>query len=113
MAKGRPKLATAPKGTAPEEIRSRLDTTEDSLPPAASQPKSPAAQRLNRLTARLGALCVWRDDILDRIDTAQDLQDRGALFPLEQDGDAVAAWRLAAGGVVLDIGHQDDMRRAE
>jgi hypothetical protein len=61
--------------------------------------------RLRRLLAKLGTLVIWRDDILYRIDRAMQLQERGALFAIEQDDliAAVAAWRLAAAGVVLDL----------
>ena len=70
-----------------------------------------ARQRLVRLTARLDALAVWRDDLLCRIAVAEEkLHADGnlyfsRLYPDEMDDlfDAVAAWRLAAARVVLDL----------
>ena len=58
--------------------------------------------RLRRLLAKLDALVIWRDNLLERIAHAQELQDRGCLFVVEQDDliDAAKAWRLAAAGVV-------------
>ena len=58
---------------------------------------------VRRLAALLDSLAVRRDDLLERIDRAQALQERGALFAIEQDDliDAVRAWRLAAADVVL------------
>ena len=60
---------------------------------------------VRRLTAVLDAVAVRRDDLLDRIDRAMQLQERGALFAIEQDDliDATAAWRLAAARVALDL----------
>ena len=60
---------------------------------------------VRRLTAVLDAVDVRRDDLLDRIDRAMQLQERGALFAIEQDDliDATAAWRLAAARVALDL----------
>ena len=111
-------MTTAPKGAAPEAIRSRLDTAVDSLPPAASQPKSHAAQRLNKLTAKLDALCVWKEDIQRRIaDVDAWLWEPNWFFSrvyqdeIDDLADATRAWRLAAARVVVDIVHQDDMRR--
>ena len=62
------------------------------------------------LTARLAALAAWRDDIQERIDRAICLQDRGALFAIEQDDliDAVRAWKLAAARMVLDLDRRRD-----
>ena len=116
-------VQTAPAmGRLAGEIKGRLDTGQDSKPPRCPQLKSqPLVQELQRRRvhlrrhlARLDALCVWRDDILDRIDRAKELQERGALFAQEQDDliDAVRAWRLAAARVALDVGNADDMRRA-
>ena len=92
-----------------------------SKPQGSPQQKSHAArQRLVRLTARLDALATWRDDLLDRIAVAEEkLYADGnlyfsRLYPDEMDDliDAVAAWRLAAARVVVDLVHQDDMRSA-
>ena len=68
-------------------------------------PRQLKVQALRRLTARLDALCVWRDDIQRRIEHARELQERGALFRQEQDDliDAVRSWRLAAARVGLDL----------
>ena len=105
-------MTTAPRGAAPEEIRSRLDTGQDIKPPRCPQQKSHAAQRLNRLTSRLDGLAIWRDDILDRIDHAKQMQDAGCLFAAEQDDliDAVKAWKLAAARVALDLADIGDVR---
>ena len=98
-------MQTAPAmGRLAEEIKGRLDTGQDS--------KSHAArQRLVRLTARLDAMVIWRDDIQRRIEHARELQERGALFAQEQDDliDAVRSWRLTCARVVLNL----DGRRAD
>ena len=62
-------------------------------------------QRLTRLTTKLDALCVWKEDIERRLVIAQDMLDAGCLFPIEIDdlADAVRAWRLAAARVPLDL----------
>lgn len=112
-------MTTAPEGAAPEEIRSRLDNAEDSLPNEASQQKThPLVKelrrrrvRLHRLVAKLDALVIWRDDLLDRVAVAEEkLHADGnlyfsRLYPDELDAliDGVRAWRLAAGRVVLDL----------
>ena len=61
---------------------------------------------VRRLAALLDSLAVRRDDLLERIDRAQALQERGALFPIEQDDliDGVRAWRAHAAGISLDLG---------
>ena len=63
----------------------------------------PHIQALRRLTARLAFMADWRDHIVERIDRAMQLQERGALFAQEQDDliDATRSWRLAAARVVL------------
>ena len=62
-------------------------------------------QALRRLTAKLDALAVWKEDIRRRLVIAQDMLDAGCLFPIEIDdlADAVRAWRLAAARVPLDL----------
>ena len=102
-------MTTAPEGAAPEEIKSRLDTAEDKLPHA-------ARQRLVRLTAKLDALAVWKEDIERRIaDVDARLWEPNWFFcRVYQDEvddliDAVRAWRLAAASVAL---HPIDVRRA-
>ena len=75
--------------------------------------RSAACQSLRRLTARLDAMVIWRDDLQRRIEHAQELQERGSLFAQEQDDliDGLRAWRLAAAGVGLELNGADDMRR--
>ena len=67
------------------------------------------------LTARLGALCVWKEDIERRLVIAQDMLEAGCLFPIEIDdlADATHAWRLAAARVVIDLDAErlGDVRR--
>ena len=107
-------MQTAPAmGRLAGEIKDRLDTGQDSKPPRCPQHKSHAAQRLNRLTARLDALCVSKEDIERRIAIAQDMLERGCLFTVEVDDlqDAVRAWRMAAARVVLDLHDFGDVRR--
>jgi hypothetical protein len=72
-----------------------------------------AHNQLKRLTAELAALADWKEDIQRRLEHAIELQDRGVLFPIEQDvlSDEVRAWRLAAAHAVLDLASEDDMRR--
>ena len=105
-------MATAPKGAAPEAIKGRLGNAKDTLPSEASQQKTHAArQRLNWLTAKLDALAVWKADLQHRIAIAEaKLHTDGnlyfsRLYSDEMDDliDAVAAWRLAAARVVLDL----------
>ena len=64
-----------------------------------------AQARLRELTGRNAFLEVWKRDLLERIAHAQWLQERGALFPVEQDdlGDAVRSWKLSALDVALDM----------
>ena len=75
----------------------------------------PHIQALRRLTARLAFMADWRDDLAERIDRAMQMQERGALFPQEQDDliDAVRAWRLTCARVLLDLDAKGlkDMRR--
>ena len=64
---------------------------------------------VRRLTARLDALCIWRDDLLERIDRAMQLQERGALFLIELNDldDAVRAWRSYAACITPDLGRSE------
>lgn len=100
--------------TAPElgrRAEERLDVRDNvffSSPPRSPQQKSQrhrALQRLRRLTAKIDALCVWRDDIQSRIEHSKHLFERGSLYQdqLEDLQDAVRAWRLVAARVALDL----------
>ena len=78
------------------------------------------AVRLRHLTAKLDALADWKADLQHRIAVAEEkLHADGnlyfsRLYPDEIDDliDAIAAWRLTAARVVVDLVHQDDMRSA-
>ena len=106
-------MQTAPaRGRLAEEKSGVRDNVLSSRPQGSPQQKSHAArQRLVRLTARLDAMVIWRDDIQRRIEHARELQERGALFAQEQDDliDAVRSWRLTCARVVLNL----DGRRAD
>ena len=110
-------MQTAPSmGRLADEKSDVRDNVLSSKPQSSPQQKSHAALRLNRLTAKLDALAVWRDDLADRIDRAMQMQDAGCLFHIEIDdlADAVRVWRLAAARVALDLDAKPlgDVRRA-
>ena len=72
---------------------------------------------LRLLTARLNALCVWKKDIERRIaDVDARLWEPNWFFcrvyqdEVDDLTDAVAAWRLAAAGVVLDLDQSAKLR---
>ena len=82
-----------------------------SSPQRRLQQKSYAAQRLNRLAARLDLLATWRADLDERIALAQWHLERGSLFAVEMD-DLVAevkSWRLYA----MHIGREIERGRIE
>ena len=111
-------MQTAPAmGRLADEKSDVRDNVLSSKPQGSPQQKSHAAQRLNRLTAKLDALATWKEDIERRIaDVDARLWEPNWFFSrVYQDeiGDlagAVRAWKLVAAGVVLDNA-ADDMRR--
>jgi hypothetical protein len=122
-------MRTAPElGRRAEEKSDVRDNVLSSKPPRSPQQKShPLVKelqrrraRLRRLLPKLDALCVWKRDIERRIaDVDARLWEPNEFFSrVYQDevddlADAVAAWRLAAARVVLDLGPEADMRRAD
>ena len=105
-------MQTAPaRGRLTKEKSDVRDNVFSSKSLSCPQQKSHAAQRLNRLTAKLDALAVWRDDLLERIAVAEEkLHADGnlyfsRLYPDELDDliDATRAWRIAAARVALDL----------
>ena len=112
-------MQTAPaRGRLTKEKSDVRDNVFSSKSLSCPQQKSHAAQRLNRLTSEIDALCVWKKDIEQRIaDVDARLWEPNWFFSrVYQDevddlAGAVRAWKLAAAGVVLELNGADDMRR--